>query len=154
MDTHGKRGFTLIELVIVLLLAGIMAAIAAPSFNTYMKNSRLNGAARIVMTDLMFARGLAASENNLVRVFFVNSRTYKILDDDNGDGMQNNSELYVRTRDIRNEYHDVSISSNVSPLTFQPNGTVSGSTASITLNNAEGDTKKITVSLPGRVKIN
>ena len=71
-------GFTLIELMIVLALAGIMALIAAPNFQTYMTKNRLSGAARLVMTDLMYARGLAASENVTFKVDFTGN-SYSII---------------------------------------------------------------------------
>lgn len=146
------RGFTLTELMIVVALMAILAAIAVPNIMAQMPKYRLNGAARQVLGDLMAARMQAVSQNKKVKVFFDNTHQYRICDDANGDGTVADGEGDVQTKDIQTEYHDVTFNPipGTNPV-FQPRGTASNMT--IILANSSG-TKTITISTAGRVKIN
>lgn len=57
--TNSTMGFTLIEMLIVLTIAGILAAIAAPSLNTFLHSNRLATAANDFIADLNLARSEA-----------------------------------------------------------------------------------------------
>lgn len=63
-------GFTLIETLVVLLIAGIMAALAAPAFNAQMERRRIVAAAEAIASDLRWARGEAIKRNADVTVAF------------------------------------------------------------------------------------
>lgn len=144
----GKRGFTLVEMMIVIAVLAIIAAIAAPNFQTYMAQRRLNGAARLVMTDLMDARMKAVSENSQFKVFFLDTHQYKVLDDENNNGTEDTGETSV-TKDIQSNYPGVTLSASAHPI-FYPRGTAWGTT--VTLTNTSGS-KSVSVSTAGRVKI-
>ncbi|MBW2674402.1 MAG: GspH/FimT family pseudopilin [Deltaproteobacteria bacterium] len=143
-----KRGFTLVEMMIVVAVIGILAGIAAPNLKTYMVQRRVNGAARQVMTDLMEARMKAVSQNNRFRVFFLDDHRYQILDDDNNNNTEDSGETST-TKNIQGEYYDVTLSATANPI-FYPRGTAYGTT--VTLTNSSGS-KDVSVATSGRVKI-
>jgi len=63
-------GFTLIELMVVLAILGIVAMIAAPSFNAFLARSKLRGAAHETFADLQYARSESVQKNQVFRVEF------------------------------------------------------------------------------------
>lgn len=143
-----NKGFTMLEIVIVVTMFGIVAAIAIPNMIGQMPRYRLKGAARQIMGDLMWARMQAVSQKNEFKVFFVNDHEYKILDDDDNDGKADSGE-WTEIKDIRHRYHDVSISMTANPIFF-PRG--SASIGTITVTNP-GGSKKVKIHLTGRVKM-
>ena len=142
-------GFSLLGQLITLTLAGILITIAVPGYVKVMSRHRLNGAARQVAGDLMWARMKAIQRNNRHRVFFLKDQKYRILDDADNDGAVDPGEWTV-TRTLQEDYRDVVMSSNNNPI-FSPRGTAS-SLATITLTNDAG-TKRVSISIAGRVRI-
>ena len=63
---RGGRGFTLIEFIITVAIMGIIAALAAPSFNRMMKEYRLNSTADQLYTEILRARSEAIKRGNMV----------------------------------------------------------------------------------------
>lgn len=143
-----EKGFTLIEVMIVIAIMAIMAAFAAPNYGHYMAQRRLNGAARQIMSELMTARMQAVSQQNTFKLSFPNNHEYTILDDDDNDGTADSGELLV-TRDIQSEYYSVTTSSTASPI-FYGRGTANGAT--ITVSNSAGS-KNVVVEITGCVRI-
>ena len=137
----------------VIAIMAIFAAIAVPNFLSYLPKSRLNGAARQVMGDLMAARMKAVSLNHRVKVFFYSNYQYKICDDANNDDTVDDGEGDVQLRDIHPEYHDVTFTKSADPV-FQPRGTVSPMTT-ITLSSTSDSNliKYVKVAITGRIKI-
>jgi type IV fimbrial biogenesis protein FimT len=58
-----SRGFTIIELMIVLVMVGVMVGIAAPNMRDLIVRMRLKTAASDLHTDLMMARSEAIKRN-------------------------------------------------------------------------------------------
>ncbi|MFN8587682.1 MAG: prepilin-type N-terminal cleavage/methylation domain-containing protein [Candidatus Eisenbacteria bacterium] len=54
-------GFTLIELMIVVVVMGLVLGLTAPAVSRFVRSSRLAGARSTLVNDLRYARSLAAS---------------------------------------------------------------------------------------------
>ncbi len=70
------RGFTLIEMLVVVAMGGILAAAAVPSMLNYVQSKTLDGAARVIWGDLQTARIEAVKTNQSVTVDFSNPTAY------------------------------------------------------------------------------
>jgi prepilin-type N-terminal cleavage/methylation domain-containing protein len=143
-------GFTPIELIIAIAIAGILVTIAVPNILTEVPKFRLNGATQQIFGDLMAARMKAVSRNRRVKIFFTGGNTYKVCDDANNDGTIDDCEGDSKIINIQNSYKGVTLSSNNSPI-FNPRGTASN-LATITVTNSAG-TKSITIAITGRMQI-
>lgn len=64
------KGFSLIELIIVIAILGIVSAIAAPNFNKYRQNTNLKEAARDLASDISLYRQRAVAENIHYQIVF------------------------------------------------------------------------------------
>lgn len=58
-SARASQGFTLIEAMVVVALAAILAALAVPSFSTMIANQRVSSAAQELQSLLLFARAEA-----------------------------------------------------------------------------------------------
>jgi type IV fimbrial biogenesis protein FimT len=64
------RGFTLIELIVTIAVAGVLLSLVIPSFQDLLAKQRVEGLMSELGTDLQFARSEAVTRNSDVRVTF------------------------------------------------------------------------------------
>ncbi|MCW5213700.1 GspH/FimT family pseudopilin [Desulfobulbus sp. TB] len=76
------RGFSFVELMVVIALIGILSAISLPSILRGLPEKRLKAAARNVYADLQKARQLAVKKNKKITVRFNESDRYYYFDED------------------------------------------------------------------------
>ena len=65
-----NRGFTAVELMVVIAIMGIMLTMAMPSFVQFTRNSRIKSGAQIVVSTLRIARNYAITKRKRCTVFF------------------------------------------------------------------------------------
>jgi type IV fimbrial biogenesis protein FimT len=64
------RGFTLVELLIVVAVLAVILTLAAPSFREMIEMQRLRGTSAQLTTDIQFARSEAVSRQEVVQISF------------------------------------------------------------------------------------
>jgi prepilin-type N-terminal cleavage/methylation domain-containing protein len=74
-SASNTRGFTLIELMITLVVVGVLAALAAPSFTQIIHKRVLKGASDKLFADMHYAKSEAIKRNKKVHISFSNSGT-------------------------------------------------------------------------------
>jgi prepilin-type N-terminal cleavage/methylation domain-containing protein len=67
MKRTSRQGFTLVEMMLVISLVGVMAAMAAPPFFRYLASNRLATQADRMVADLQYARSLSVSNAQILR---------------------------------------------------------------------------------------
>ncbi len=87
---NGKHeaGFTLVELITILVILAVLASIAIPTFSVWLPNYRLRGAARDLYSSLQMAKLGAVKHNQQWAVVFDqgSNRYYVCSEDTDGDG--------------------------------------------------------------------
>ncbi len=84
---QGKRGLTIIELVVVMCILGVMVLIAIPNIGRWLPRYRLRSAARDVASNMQLARLGAIKDNREWALLFdENGESYRIISDKGPDG--------------------------------------------------------------------
>jgi prepilin-type N-terminal cleavage/methylation domain-containing protein len=80
-----RNGFTLIELLVVIAIMGILAAIGTASFTGLVQKYNINNQTKIMYTDIMAARAMAAMKKK-VHFVSLSANQYAIYEDTNESG--------------------------------------------------------------------
>ena len=141
-----QKGFTLIELIIVMGIMGILATIAAPHFQNYIGNQNLKTAARGITSDFFATREKALSENVKYRITFDQaSNSYTIA------GGTYSGTPYVDQQTKSMISYAPSIQLNADQVVyFQTRGTVTACNFTIS-NTINGSVANIIVNFPSRI---
>ena len=95
---RAARGVTLLELLIVLMLMALIAAMAVPLVSGGVSGSELKGAAREIAAGLRYARsGAVASRQETQLVFDLEERTFRIDRDSRTHALPKKAELKLFT---------------------------------------------------------
>ena len=140
-----NKGFTLVELMFVILILGLTLAISLPGFGRFLQTWKLHGEVDQFASILRTARSAAVMRNvDAVFQFDVNNGTYFYYEDNDGDGQRDNSEyrstIFSLPPGIRFESHTLSATT----LTFGPKGNTNESGA-IILENGLEKTRQVSI---------
>ncbi len=149
-----REGFSLVEVMIVIALIGIVATIAVPNFQNYIRNRNLKTAAQEISSEFFVTRERALAE----------SRSYRIVFDIGNNRYTTEEETAPSTWTVR-QTKQVAASAaaddgividaaNTTETTFnfQPRGTIS-SPGTIRIKNSIQSIANITVNFAGRTYV-
>jgi prepilin-type N-terminal cleavage/methylation domain-containing protein len=163
MQLKHASGFTLVELLLVLVIIGVAAHVTGPQLSTLMKNYRLNSAAKVVWFDLQKAKIMAIRQRGTVRIDFPpvsRTTTYNNPNPCARDTANtcyniarleaNNTATVVVSRNLSRAYSNVTFSTTATTasVSFSDTGTVNNS--SIVLQGALGS-KRFPITFTGRI---
>ena len=135
MNGISKKGFNLLELMIVISIFGLVLAMSVPGFARFMRTWKLNGETEQMGGALRIARSAAVMKNiDVLFQFDTVAGTYFYFEDDDSDGVKDVTEYQSATTTFP---AGVSISAHTltNPmLTFGPRGNCNES-GIITLSN-------------------
>jgi prepilin-type N-terminal cleavage/methylation domain-containing protein len=158
--SNHEKGFTLIELIFVLLIAVIMTVMAIPLVNTTLTNYRIHGAASAVSSSLQSTRYLAIFNGYPFQVVYNSAAlTYQVKSDPARSGTFTNYCVPAAAScpvPLAGSGLNVVLNADTT-FTFSPGGTTQSTTAAAGVTTMvitySGKTETITVSSYGNVKV-
>jgi len=153
------RGFTLLELLLVVAMLGILGSIASLQLAPLLSSVRLDSGARQVASDLQAARMKAIVQNRRFRVTFRPSTKDYVVDAEAA-GAWRRHNLHSHDPGVADDALialpvgvGITAVNSGGDVIFVPRGHVDGG-ITITLGAATGgDAKRVVVNLAGRVRI-
>lgn len=173
-----QNGVTLLELLIVLMIAAILAAIGAPYFGSFFNETRLSSTATLLMSDLNHARSEAIKRNQRVIMCVTDGSTTSpqcdtttnwrkgwlvcvdadsdgacdCLDADSDGTCDAGTPPNTNILDVRPAVNTslTLTSGGTTPIRFSPNGSSSGGTLTLSVSGG-GSTRTLTVANTGNV---
>lgn len=149
-------GFTLVELMVTLAVMAVLVTLAAPSYNSFIRNQRVKTAAFDLMSSINFARSEAIKRNGDVGINATGDWTsgWKVKFDSDDDGDIDDDDDTLREQAAHSDI-DITASPNVSTITYQRTGRISG-TAGLSLTICDADSsafiakRVVSIDLSGR----
>ena len=132
-----EEGFSAIELAVVLVLIGLLAAIALPRWRGLVQSFELNNSARQIQSELHNLKSRAAAENVSFQMAYSQGATGYTIQRDN---------VAVATKPLA----EGTTITKAGRITFWPRGTAVANR--VRLLDAQGVCRQIVVSPTGRVR--
>ena len=140
-EARSKKGFSLLELIVVLMLLGLAVGVVMPSFSRGLKGLELETAGRDLITRMRHARSQAIAKQKVFRIILIKNEEENVPD------------YYIFANEFEQEIRKVSLPEGVSiqteeqafpvRISFYANGRSSG--ALFTLKRETGRQMKISV---------
>ena len=139
------RGFSLIELMVVVALVAIMAGLAAPSFRGFVAGQRVKAAASDFAMAAIFARSEAIKRNANVTIAPLTS---------GATGWKDGWTVAAGATELSRQqaYSDVTFSGPSSAITYTGTGRLSATVSTTTITGSDGRARCVALDLSGMPK--
>ena len=143
-----ERGFTVIEMVIVMVLVGILMSVALPFFRTSSTKSSVRGAADVIASLNNLAKATAIQRGKTARLvlFASSSKALVVADKSTGSGMDT-----ISTVEDLAERFSVTFTTTRDTIVYTPRGIGSALTGTTIIVSRGTSRDTITVSAAGRL---
>jgi prepilin-type N-terminal cleavage/methylation domain-containing protein len=149
------KGFTLVEVMVVIAIIGIVSAIAIPNFYSYAAGMKLRSASRDLLSTLQNTRMKAIRQNTRWAVKFNGATSYQVIDCgiDNTCGTGDDDDIGAHIKAPTPISPGVSMSQNFAgnQVIFNSEGTCNAGRVDIT--NASSGTSSVEVAISGRIRV-
>ena len=142
-----RRGFTMLEVLVVLIMVGVVASVTAGKFHLIMVKQRVQRAATVMQNDLEGAFAISTRNHLPIRISWDSTKLQMNVTDRSG------ALYYRKTAMSGSEYGLTSgtVSFSRSPLEVYPNG-LANDTLTITI-SASSATKSVHMTRAGLITI-
>ncbi len=154
MKPMNKRGVTLIELVVVMVIIAIGAVLLVPNIGVWLPNYRLRSATRDIVSTMRTAQMKAVSQNMQYRVSFNPAETGGLNNNNSYILQHNTGGIWVDDGVVQALSKGITIASDTvqdSRAVFNSNSTSSSGT--ITLTNTKSQKRIKLLAATGRIRI-
>jgi len=157
-----KAGFTIVELMIVITIFGVLAAVGVPAYLQWLPDIRLKAAVRDLKSDMEISKLRAIRENADVVIWFdTNNDTYTAYLDNGagtgtpGDHWQNGTEPTIINGEMPAgvDMYETLFSSWANQTIFDGRGLPSGGWGYVHMVNSKSSYKGILLNLAGHAQI-
>lgn len=140
----GRSGYSLTELLVVVMLIGIAASIMAPSFNRAVRSYRADAAEARLSGDLALARMTAVRRGRPASLVRVSSTQYRVI-------VERTPVQVLKTVFVSQEWPGFTIAASRDTIRFNSRGLVMGGQEATVTVSGPGASGRVTVSPVGRV---
>lgn len=169
MRINLQRGFTVLELMMTVAVAAILATVAVPSFSSFISNNRLTAQANTFHSNILYARSEAVKRNVQVSMCGSSNSSavtpcgtassgwtdgWLMFVDDNGNGQRESTETIIKTTTGVTGGTTFSGSSNV--ISYSNDGRVTTSSLTFKFCDADNDdnfTRELAISPLGNPRV-
>jgi prepilin-type N-terminal cleavage/methylation domain-containing protein len=135
---NARHGFSVLELVVVLALVGILAAIALPGWSRLLPSYQLDGSVRQVQSELHGIKMRAVSVNTAFQLAYLADSTQYMIQSEG---------KVLATKPLPEGI----VITKAGSISFSPRGTAGGER--VRLRSSTGLCKQVVVSQTGRVRV-
>ncbi|SEM96633.1 GspH/FimT family pseudopilin [Nitrosomonas marina] len=159
------KGFTLIELVVTLSVAGILLAVAAPNYQEFVQESRITAQSNSILSSMMLTKSEAIKRNSPATICPSTSGTactggtvwsngWIVFADTNGDGVVDAGEEVIQVAAAFTGGNTLQTGGGDLRVTFSANGFSMGFNSTFSLCDSRGSahSRAVILNNQGRVR--